>query len=179
MNNLQVALQHAEILERMLIESGGELTPEIQKEMELNPTTISELVDIKYIGLERMDSSIDFFEKKAEEFKRIAHSLKNAQKFILDSIKSHMIETGKKELVGTEYQFKLSSAAPKVQIVNEEKIADAYKKQVIETQIDKKLIAEDLKNGIPVDGCVLEENYSLRKSIVKGQKWKRANQLQT
>jgi hypothetical protein len=170
MNNLQLALQNAERIEQMLIESGGEITPEIQNEMILNPATISELVDIKYVSMERMDSSIEFFEKKAEEFKRIAHSLKSAQKFILDSIKNHMIETGKKELVGNEYQFKLSTAAPKVMIVDEEKIAEAYKKQVTETQIDKKLIAEDLKKGIPVDGCVLEEVYAIRKSIVKGTK---------
>lgn len=170
MSNLQLALKHADNLENMLIESGGEITPEIQLEMSINPQTISEMVDVRYLGLERMDSSIEFFEKKIEEFKRISLSLKNAQKFILDSIKNHMIETGKKELTGSEYQFKLSSSAPKVMIVDQDLIPESYKNEVIEFSIDKNRIKDDLKKGIPVDGCILEEVYALRMSIVKGGK---------
>lgn len=170
MNNLQLAFYHADKLENMLIESGGEITPEIQAEMSINPTTIAMMVDIKYIGIERLEASIELFEKKAEDFSRIASSLKNAKSFILDSIKSHMIETGKKELTGEDYQFKLSGAAPKVEIINESELADVYKKEKIEISIDKKRIGEDLKNGLPVQGAVLKENYSLRKSIYKGNR---------
>ncbi len=170
MNNLQLALFHADKLENMLIDSGGEITPEIQAEMQINPETISMMVDIKYIGLERLESSIELFEKKSEDFKIIAASLKNAKSYVLDSIKDYLIQSGKKELIGQDYQFKLAVAAPKVEIVNESDLADIYKKEKIEISIDKKLIGEDLKKGIPVSGAVLKENFSLRKSINKGSK---------
>lgn len=170
MNNLKVALQNADRLEGLLIESGGEITPEIQAELSVNPKTITELVDTKYIGLERLEMSALYFEKKEHEFKAIRTALQNASKFITSSIKEYMIENDKKELVGGEYQFKLSNSAPKVNILSEDRVPEAYKKEVVETQIDKKQIAEDLKKGFPVEGCVLEENYSLRKSIIKAAK---------
>lgn len=168
MNYLQQSLQHAEKIEQMLIESGGEITPEIQAEMSVNPKTITELVDTKYLSIERLDSSISFFEKKENEFKAIRLSLENAKKFINESIKQYMIDNDKSELVGTEYVFKLSSGKPKVNVVNEDKIPDVYKKQKTETTVDKVQIFEDLKKGLPVDGCILEESYTLRKSIKKG-----------
>lgn len=168
MNYLQQALQHADKIEQMLIESGGEITPEIQAEISINPKTITELVDTKYLSIERLDSSIDFFEKKENEFKALRLSLENAKKFINESIKQYMIDNDKKELAGSEYVFKLSSGKPKVNVVNEDKVPEVYKKQKIETTVDKIQIFEDLKKGLPVDGCVLEESYTLRKSIKKG-----------
>lgn len=170
MNNLQLALQHADRIENMLIESGGEITPEIQAEMSINPTTITELIDIKYVSLERMESTEDFFKKKAEEYYKISSSLKNAQKFIKDSIKDYMMLNDKEEITGSEYQFKLAGAAPVLEILDESKIGAAYKKDKIEVFTDKKAIIDDLKKGIPVEGCILKENYSLRKSILKGGK---------
>ena len=170
MSNIVLHLHHAEKLEKMLIESNGEITPEIQQEMSVNPETISNLIDTKYIGIERLEMSAAYFEKKENEFKSIRLSLENAQKFILSSIKDYMIESGKTELIGGEYQFKLSSAAPKVNVVNEDKVPEVYKNVKTEISIDKKKIGDDLKKGFPVEGCVLEENYSLRKSIIKGAK---------
>lgn len=169
LNPLQMALHHADQIENMLIESGGELTPEMESLLSLNPKTISEIVDIKYMSLERMEASVEMFKKKAEQFEKIAISLDQARKYINESIKQYMVESGKKELKGNDYQFKLSGAAPKVQIVDESKLDSCYKKEKVEIQIDKKRIAEDLKKGIPVEGAILEESYSLRKSLTKGK----------
>lgn len=169
MSNLTLALQHADKIEQMLIESGGEITPEIESEMAINPQTIGELVDIRYMGIERLEKSQEFFKAKAEEFQRIARSIDSALDFIQGSIKQYMIDNDKKVLPGHDYQFKLANAAPKVKVVNEDSIDPIYKKEKIEIQIDRKKIADDLKNGIPVDGCVLEEVYSLRKSVNKGK----------
>lgn len=169
-NNLQLALLQADKVEQMLIDSGGEITPEIEYELFINPQTIGELVDVRYVGIERMESSIEFFDKKAEEFANVARSLKAAKTFVLDSIKNHMIETRKKELVGNDYQFKLAGAAPKVTILDESEISPVYlvtKPPVV--TIDKRLIADDLKKGVPVQGAILEENYSLRRSVYKGK----------
>jgi Siphovirus Gp157 len=170
MSNLTLALQHAEKIEQMLIESGGEITPELEFEMKINPATITELVDIKYVSIERIESSIEFFEKKAEEFKNIAASLKNAKKYTQDSIKQYMRESGKDSLQGEDYCFKLSKGKPIVNVMNEASLPLTYFKTKTEKSVDKALIFDDLKKGIPVEGCVLEESYTLRKSINKGGK---------
>jgi len=170
MSNLTLALYQADKIEQMLIDSGGEVTPEIELEMKVNPATITDLIDIKYISLERMESSIEFFEKKEQEFKAIRLSLANAKKYIQDSIKQYMIESGKDDLMGQEYRFKLSKGKPTVNVLREEALSPTYFKTKTETTVDKALIFDDLKKGIPVEGCVLEESYTLRKSINKGGK---------
>jgi hypothetical protein len=167
--SLVIALQQADRLEQMLIESGGEITEEISAELSVNPKTIGELVDIRYVSLERMAMSQEFFKTKAEQFAKIAKSLDSAQEFLLANLKEYMILNDKKELKGDEYQFKLSNMAPKVSIADEAKVPAAYKTQKVVESIDKKKIAEDLKLGVPVEGCVLQEVYSLRKSINKGK----------
>lgn len=169
MNSLQIALQHADRLEQLLIESGGEITPEIEQEMALNPQTIADLVDVKFVSIERLEKAQEFFKAKADAFAKIASSLGSAQDFINSSIKQYMIENDKKVLAGGDYQFKLANSAPKVKIVSEDTIDPVYKKEKVEFVIDKKKIGDDLKAGIPVEGCVLEEVYSLRKSINKGK----------
>lgn len=177
MNNpLISALHFSEKIEEMLIESGGLITAEIEQELKLNPQTITELVDQKYISLERLEISQEFFEKKSEDFKRIAHSLKSAEKFIKESIKQYMIENNKKELVGNEYVFKLSPGKPTVEVMDESKIPESYFKTETVSRLSKDLISDDLKMGIPVDGAILKESYTLRKSINKAAKWKQVNQ---
>ena len=171
MNNPIISAMHfSEKIEQMLIESGGLITPEIENELKINPQTIGEIVDQKFLSIERLEISQEFFEKKAEDFKRIATSLKNAEKFIKDSIKQYMIENNKKELIGNEYVFKLSQGKPTVEVMDESKISDTYFKKEIVSKLSKDLISEDLKMGIPVDGAILKETYTLRKSINKAAK---------
>lgn len=170
MNNLQLALLHADKIEQMLIDSGGEITPEIEMEMSIDSKTIGELIDVRYVSIERLEKAQEFFKAKAESFLKVAQALDSAVDYSKDAIKQYMIETGKKELKGTDYQFKLANSAPKVKITNEEFLDASYKKETVTVSIDKKKIVEDLKSGIMVEGCVLEEVYSLRKSINKGAK---------
>jgi len=170
MNNLQLALQHADMIESMLIESGGEITEEIQAEMRINPKTIGELVDIRYVSMERLESAQAFFKQKAEQYTKIARSLDCAVDYCKESLKSYMTENCKRELVGTDYQFKLVNAAPKVKILDETALDEVYKKSTVVVSTDRKKLLDDLKAGIQVSGCTLEEVYSLRKSINKGNK---------
>jgi hypothetical protein len=169
-NPIQQALEHATKLENMLIESGGEITPEIQIELSFNSATIEELVDIKYMSLERIDKAIEYYKEKSEQFSRIAHSLKSANSFVSDSIKKYMIDNAKNELQGSDYRFTVRRTKPKLNILDEDAIFGAYKKETTEIVLDKEKITDDLKNGIPVEGCELIEVYSLRKYVNKGKK---------
>lgn len=169
-NPIQQSLEHATKIENMLIESGGEITPEIQAELSIGSVPIEELVDLKYMSLERIDKAIEYYKEKSEQFSRIAHSLKSANTFVSDSIKKYMIDNAKNELKGSDYRFTINRTKPKLNILNEDAIFGVYKKEKVETVLDKEKITEDLKNGIPVDGCELVEVYSLRKYVNKGRK---------
>jgi len=169
MSNLVLALQQADQIEQMLIESGGEVTSDIEQLMTMTPESISQLVDVKYVSIERAEMSVEFFKAKALAFSRIASAMDNYVDYTKSQIKSFMIETGKKEIIGEDYAFKLAGAAAKLKIVDEAKISHNYFVHQ-DPKIDNKKIIEDLKAGKQVDGCILEENYSLRKSITKGKK---------
>lgn len=170
MNYLANSLAHANKLEEMLIESGGEITPEIEAQLSLGNKTPQEIVDRNYITIERLEMSEEYFAKKEEQFKLARLSLKKAQEFIKSSIKQYMIESGNLVLSSQDYTYKLSTGKPSVKITNEEEVYNSYKKEVTTWSVDKESIAEDLKKGIPVKGAVLEETYVLRKSINKGSK---------
>lgn len=169
MSSLVQALQQADQIEQMLIESNGLVTDEISTLMTINPEMISQLVDVKYTSIERAEMSLEFFKNKALAFQKIADGMQNYIDYTKSQIKNYMIESGKRELYGDDYSFKLAGAAPKLRIVDEAKLsADYFVHQ--DPKIDNKKIIADLKSGKQVVGCVLEENYSLRKSINKGSK---------
>lgn len=168
MKSLTFALASLDRIEQILIENGGHLTPEIEQELLFKEIQAADVVDQEYIKLERIDHVIEFYAKKAEYFSKIASSLSKYKEYRREQIKQYLIESGKEQLTGDEYVFKLSGAAPRVKIVDESLIDKAYVR--IKTEIDKKAISEDLKKGIPVEGAILEENKSLRMAVVKGVK---------
>lgn len=169
MNQLTLSLQNADKIEQMLIESGGEITPEIELEMAINPKTISDLVDSKHLTLDRLEKSIELYEKKADQFSALASSLKNVKKFIETSIKQFMLENDKQVLAGNDFQFKTVRSKPSVEISDELFLPDEYKKEKVTVTPDKEKILKDLLIGIPIQGCILKESYSLRKQINKGE----------
>lgn len=169
-NSIQQSLEHATKIENMLIESGGEITPEIEQELSFGAKSLEETVDLRFMSLERINKSIEYYKEKAEQFLKIASSLDKSSDFISNSIKQFMVDNQKKELIGTDYRFMISPSKPKLNIIDESLINGVYKKEKIETVLDKDSIKEDLVKGIPVDGCELVEGFTLRKYVNKGGK---------
>ena len=168
MYNLVDGLTLASKIEKLLIESGGEITPEIESLLKYPMT--AELVDSSVNSIERLNHSSDFFKMKAAQMSKISKALEESAQKVLDETKRFMVESGKKELVGNEYKFKLSLGNPKVKILDDKKIPAKYLTEEIIVDPDKKAILKALKDGSKVEGCILEEVYVLKKSINKEQK---------
>lgn len=168
MSYLIQALAQADTIEQMLIQSGGELTPEIEQALTLSEEKMIELVDAQHLRMERMEKVAEFYKSKAEQYSKLASSIEKVSKFTKQQIKDYLLLNNKTELVGNEFAFKLSRTAPAVEISDESKVPEIYIKIKTEEVLDKKKLAEDLKKGIEIEGAILKEVYSLRSMIKKG-----------
>lgn len=157
-------------LENSLIESGGEITPEIENAIALRDSHLPAKIDSYAIVMERFGGVAEFYKAKADSYLKLAR----AANAIIDRCENNLREALRsletKTLEGNDVVFRLSPSNPKVVFDNENLIDDAYKVTETVVKIDRKRIADDLKIGVPVPGAHLEESYSLRKSVNRGKK---------
>lgn len=153
-------------LETMLIEAGGEMTPEIEAMLTVKEVNLPEKIDNYEAMLDRLEAIEALYKERAKMFSAAAKSLANAQDTLKERLKIAMKELGVTELLGHDIRFKLSVSKPKLVILDEKLIPKEYKIQVITDEVQKDRLSEDLKIG-SVPGAILEETYSLRKYVNK------------
>lgn len=165
-NSLVSIVKEVATLETMLIESGGELTPEIEQMLTVKEVNLPAKVDSYEAMLGRLEVIEGLYKERAKLFSSAAKSLANAQDTLKERLKFAMKELGVTELMGHDIRFKLSASKPKLVIEDEKLIPKEYKVQVISEEIEKDRLTEDLKIG-SVSGAKLEETFSLRKYVNK------------
>lgn len=145
----------------LLIESGGELTPEIEDKMRVSEVNLPKKIDSYSFILDRLKSEAAYFKQKADFYSSISKACKNAQERLKDNVKHVMISSDESELLGNDIKFKLSKTKPSLHI-DETKISKEYRYQEVREVIDKEKIREDLELGVPVQGASLVPSFSLR-----------------
>lgn len=148
-------------IERLLIESGGEITPELSDALAVNAGTLADKVDGYVHILERFEDLETHYKSRAEFFKKIAEHCKKAQDRLKENIKFAMQELEVTDLHGNDMRFKLSPTPGVMVIEDEDMVPVEYKNEVISTVIDKKALKDALKNG-EVPGAKLVPGYSIR-----------------
>jgi Siphovirus Gp157 len=93
----------------------------------------------------------------AERSDKLMKNHANLKRYLLDN----MIRTGKEKFKTQLFNFTVRNNAPSVQIVDESLIPADFKREVIETKIDKKAIAEMLKEKKEVSGATLSYSKTL------------------
>jgi enolase len=87
------------------------------------------------------------------------HNLRNERltraERLENAVKRYMEMVDVKEVVTDLYTLKLRKNPPKVEILEEVVVPSEYKVEKVSFTIDKKAIADALKNGVPVDGARL------------------------
>lgn len=159
--SLFLIVNEAMQLEQMLMESGGEITPEIEKALMVNASELSNKVDGYQHIIERFGSLAEHYKQRAEFFKTISGQCKTAADRLRDNVKSAMIDLGVDEVKGADIRYKLSNTSGSLVIEDAEMIPVEFKKEIITTEIDKKALKEALLTG-EVPGAKLEAGYSLR-----------------
>lgn len=142
---------------------------EIDEEQKAQVTEIlKEMIQTKssdVIGLEKnMEYVIDAMKQEEERIKNNRKALENKLERYKDYIIScmNMLET--KKLETPRGTITMVTNPMSVEIVDEEKLPNKYKKQVIETKIDKDMIKRDFKNtGELIEGVnFITDKTSLR-----------------
>lgn len=148
-------------IEKMLIESGGEVNEEIEKFLTITHSELAEKVDGYQNVIERFEALEDHYKARAEFFRTVSGQCKTVAQRLKDNIKYAMQEMGVVEIKGNDIRFKLSPTKGRVIIEDANMVPVEFKEEVIETKIDDKKIREALEQG-EVRGARLEPGFSLR-----------------
>lgn len=148
-------------IEKMLIESGGELTPEIEAALIVNEQSLSEKADGYHNIIERFDALGDHYSKRAAFFAQISKQCAGVVDRLKGNIKIAMSELKVDEIKGADVRFKLVTTSGKLIIEDEEMVPVEFKQEVINTVIQKDALKAALQAG-EVPGAKLEKGYSLR-----------------
>ena len=144
-----------------LMETGGELTPEIENALiitqdQLQSKSIGYAVVIR--AMEYQNATIDAEIKRLQDHKRTrtntVERLKNALSMAMQVCGMEVIEDAT-----TKITFRKSQT---LEIVDETKVPKKYKTQVVTTKIDKNAIKADMKNGDKIKGVELITNQNLQ-----------------
>jgi len=158
---VEIATTQAKI-ETALIESGGEITPDIEAMITEIDLKLPEKVD-SYDGLiQRMEMLTAYYRGRAADFTKLARGadafidkLKNNLKFAATSM-------GVKELIGVDQKFVLVPGE-KVEIDELAKLPASFIVTEVTHKPDAKAILRELKEGHDVPGARLVETMSVRR----------------
>ena len=155
-----IAGSYLEIADQ-LMESGGEITPELETALEINKEQLHEKAGnyaLVILEFEHRNTAVDEAIKRLTELKK---SRANAADVLKHRLKSAMglygIEKIESDFV--KLSFRKSEA---VEIEDESKVPAMYKEQVITEKIDKKAIKDALKEGAEIPGVKLEKRSNLQ-----------------
>lgn len=161
MSNLVQIVNDVSTIEEKLIQSEGQLTPEIEALLVINSEMLPAKIDNYSLVLERFDSLAEYYSKRAKFFSQISKQCEAVQERLKENIKTAMKTLETDEIKGHDIRFKLQRTKPSVVIVDEKLIPKEYKKEIITYQIEKERLKSDLEIGV-VPGAKLEESFSLR-----------------
>lgn len=149
-------------LTRMLMESQGEITPDIEKMLEINKDNLLQKVDNYVSFTNYLDAQCKYWAELEAEARQVRTRLSSSMEQIKIRVKMVMTEMGVTDLDGGMYRYKLSNVRAKVVIEEPNAIPADLTKQTISIEPDKDLIRQRLDSGIDVPGAKLEEVKSLR-----------------
>ena len=148
-------------IDKSLVESEGELTPELEKLITVHQSELASKVDNYAAILEQFNVALTLWKAREERDSRMVKKYSN----IIDRLENNLMFAMKclemEKISGAETAFKLRKNAGRVIVEDENSVPDEFKIKTIVTTIDKKTILKHLRDGIPVSGCRLEMSESL------------------
>lgn len=155
--NPQLVVARAAELEIALIQSGGEITPDIDIAMR----ALAEDVDSTAMTLDRIEAAVSYWKKERDKASAVARGLERLSERLETTIKGEMRAKELTEMLGETTRFKLSPC-PKRLVIDDERLDPSYKIQVTTLMPDKERIKRALESGETVIGAELTGGVSLR-----------------
>lgn len=145
-----------------LTESYGELSPELERSLDMNKMALAEKLDRYAFVDEKLQSEASFWKTKADVYRKIASGCENARERLRENIKRAMGELGKDEVKGVETRYVLVKMKDKLVLDQPEQLPPDFKMVIQSSVPDKEKIAFALKEGFEVPGAHLEPVVALR-----------------
>lgn len=146
---------------RMIMEAGGELTPELEQQLQQVETGIPEKVDGYAFFEDRLKHEAEWWKNRAKESQRVQKSLERAVDILRTRLKYIMEHEGLLELKGVSSKYRLKIGGKKV-VIDESGLDPAYMMPVTTMVPDKERIRADLEAGKEVKGATIEVIKSLQ-----------------
>lgn len=142
-----------------LMESGGELTPELEEALLVNAENFAVKVEGYTTSIRKFDALAEAADAEIKRIQAIKKSATNSAKRLKESLAYGMEVMGmdKAEIGLNKLSFRTSTA---VNITDEVRIPNQYIK--VETKIDKESLKRDLKAGLVIEGAELITNRNLQ-----------------
>ncbi len=167
MSELQYLLYKSNEITSQLIESGGELTPDMENSLATIDMKTPAAVDAASFLIQRMEHEEAYWKEMAEKYSLIAKGCKTTREKMKEAIKIGMLQLGLSDLEGRDVRFKISKAKPKL-VVNADYLDPNYLTTKTITEPNNEKIRSDLEQGLEVEGAMLLESHSLRSYVNKG-----------
>jgi hypothetical protein len=162
--SLIVLTQDYQRLMTLLIEAGGEITPEIEQELTINQETLAKKTDGYDFLITKLEAEEEYWKARSDQYTRVARSCANARARLRESIKAAMQIMGATEIVGENATFKLVNGAPKL-VLNDKDLPKEFVTETVLVEPNKDLIKATLKSGNTVPGAHFEPVVQLRTSV--------------
>ena len=145
-----------------------ELEPEMQEALEDALNNLGEDIEIKFENyakiIKNFESDIAGLKAEEERLAKKRKAMENSIKNMKQRMTEAMIQTGKVDIKGELFKFKVQANPPAV-VMDVNYIEDVPEKYLIaqDPKIDRKKLAEDLKAGVELEGVAhLEASASVR-----------------
>lgn len=169
MSSLYDLVSQSQILEQKLIETGGELTPELDSMLEINKENLETKVDQYYFTIERLKNLSKEWDEKADKYRQIARGLSNLEDTIKIRLKDAMSVLGVTEICGKDIKYKLVKTNPILQI-DEKELPEKFFETTVIKEPKKSEIKKLLTEGVKVAGAKLNQVFALRSFVNRGVK---------
>mgnify|MGYP002510506886 CR=1 FL=1 len=142
-----------------LMESGGELTPELEEALLVNADNFAVKVDGYATSIRKFEALAEAADAEIKRIHAIKKSATNSAKRLKEALAYGMEVMGydKVDIGLNKLSFRSSTA---VNITDEVRIPNQYIK--VETKIDKESLKRDLKAGLVIEGAELVTNRNLQ-----------------
>ena len=142
-----------------LMESGGELTPELEEALLVNAENFAVKVEGYATSIRKFEALAEAADAEIKRIQAIKKTATNSAKRLKESLAYGMEVMGmdKAEIGLNKLSFRTSTA---VNITDEVRIPNKYIK--VETKIDKESLKRDLKAGLVIEGAELVTNKSIQ-----------------
>ena len=159
-NIYKIETEYRDIIS-VLVENGGELTPEIEQALQINQKDLYRKSESYAYAIKELSGEIDIIKSEIERLQALISkrdkSICRMKETVLKAMELYEIE--KIETPMIKISVRESEA---VEIINENQIDLIYKVEKVTTTISKSAIKEAIKSGISVNGVVIKKNKSLQ-----------------